>query len=191
MFEIPMFPTMFYGMEAPVEITENVLKIISSSEYHQDGDHYTTGHQIHQLPELSFYKDYLDHELDKLRIKNEWTCDKLTIAAMWGTRNTGQVVDRHTHPMFFLSFIHYLTEGSPTHFFDPTKQAPPIWIGGSCLTQAKFVPGDNIPVGSILFFPSWIPHSVEPHEENYNRYTVAGNIFPEGNVTEHLNVAII
>ena len=98
MFEIPMFPTMFYGMEAPVEITENVLKIISSSEYHQDGDHYTTGHQIHQLPELSFYKDYLDHELDKLRIKNEWTCDKLTIAAMWGTRNTGQVVD--------LSLIH-------------------------------------------------------------------------------------
>ena len=50
MMNIHMFPTMFYGMEAPAEITENVRNIISSLDYHQDGDHYTTDHQIHNLP---------------------------------------------------------------------------------------------------------------------------------------------
>ena len=48
--------------------------------------------------------------------------------------------------------------------------------------EAVFQPGNNIPVGSLLFFPSHIPHSVEPHTHDYKRYTIAGNVFPEGKV---------
>ena len=38
-----------------------------------------------------------------------------------------------------------------------------------------------MPVGSILFFPSWVTHQVEPQEKN-DRYTIAGNTFPEGHI---------
>ena len=54
-------------------------------------------------------------------------------------------------------------------------------LGEPNATSVKFSPGVNIPVGSILFFPSWVTHEVEP-QENLDRYTIAGNTFPEGSI---------
>ena len=83
-----------------------------------------------------------------------------------------------------MSFIHYLTEGASTVFYDQDKECPQMHLGGGIGSVARFKPGVNVPVGSILFFPSYIPHSVEPHEDNYDRYSIAGNVFPNGNINQ-------
>ena len=184
MFEIPIFPTIFYGLDVPSEINERVKNIIESLDYESAGNHPDiTDPKIHNRPELKFYIDYLDKEFNNLKDKNGWTCDRVTITSMWVTRASKGVFScRHHHPMHWYSFIHYLTEGSATHFYDKDKETPPMMLGCGGGAEAVFQPGNNIPVGSLLFFPSHIPHSVEPHMHEHKRYTIAGNVFPEGKV---------
>ncbi len=193
MFEIPIFPTLIHGLDVPDEINKKLYDIIPSLKYEDQGDHPdTTDYSIQKLPELSFYIDFLHKELEEYRSKYKLHCDKLSVASMWSTKTRkGVCNNRHHHTFFYMSFIHYLTEGASTVFYDQHKECPAMWLGGVGSTNALFKPGVNIPVGSMIFFPSWLPHSVEPHQEDYDRYSIAGNVFPEGNINPIGNRSIL
>jgi len=197
MFEIPIFPTMIHGLDVPKDINEKLLEVITSLKFEGRGDHpLTTDSNLHKIPELDFYSDYLHKALEDHRVKEKLHCDKLSIASMWSTKTSRGVFNtRHHHTFFYLSFIHYLTEGAATVFYDQDKECPPMHLGGGIGSVARFKPGVNVPVGSVLFFPSYIPHSVEPHDDDYDRYSIAGNVFPDGNINRidshnHLRVSL-
>mgnify|MGYP001334419527 FL=1 len=184
MHEIPIFPTLIYGVDVPKEVNTKLIDVISGVKFNNTGNHpETTDPDIHLRSELKFYTDYLNEQFKILKDKNGWYCDKLTLTSMWATKTKKGVCNyRHHHPMHWFSFIHYLTEGSATYFYDKEKECPPMMLGSGGGAEICFKPGANIPVGSMLLFPSYIPHSVESHDGDYDRYTIAGNIFPEGKV---------
>tara|TARA_E500000331_G_scaffold322383_1_gene337221 strand:+ start:790 stop:1386 length:597 start_codon:yes stop_codon:yes gene_type:complete len=192
MREIPIFPTIIFGIDIPDKITSNVLDVIKTLNHTGEGNHpKTSSSDIHLRSDLKFYIDYLDNQFAEVKKKNNWMCDKLTITSMWSTKTQKGVSNyRHHHPMHWFSFIHYLTEGSATYFYDKDKETPPLMLGSSVGTEVCFRPGVNIPVGAMLLFPSWIPHSVEPHDGDYTRYSIAGNTFPEGNITPSTGVSL-
>ena len=132
MFEIPIFPTIIHGIDVPKDINEKLLEVITSLKFGGEGDHpYTTDSNLHKIPELDFYSDYLHKELEDHRVKEKLHCDKLSIASMWATKTGKGVYNaRHHHTFFYLSFIHYLTEGAATVFYDQDKECPPMHLGG-------------------------------------------------------------
>lgn len=189
MIELSVFPKTFFGVEVPENINQKVLEIIKDLDYSYD--HFphplTTNTNLHKISSLDFYIKYLNEQITKIKDKQKWSCEKVSISSMWANKSTnGRSSFRHNHPMSWWSFIHYLTEGSPTYFFDHHSETPWMHMGEYNPTSVCFEPGKSIPVGSILFFPSWVPHQVEPHNSDLERYTIAGNTFPEGSIDPDL-----
>ena len=89
----------------------------------------------------------------------------------------------HAHPNSFLSGVYYVETrpGADTiTFHDPRSQAavirPPV-------TQLVAVNADQAVVtvrnGTLLLFPSWLQHSVDPNTSKGNRISVSFNLmFP-------------
>lgn len=185
MIELSVFPKTFFGLEVPQSINERLLDVIKKLDFSYD--HFphplTTNTNIHKDESLCFYIEYLNKQLSLIKQKQKWSCEKISISSMWANKSeSGRYSSRHNHPMSWWSFIHYLTEGSPTYFFDHHAETPWMHLGEYNQTNVCFEPGKNVPVGSILFFPSYVPHQVEPHTGNNPRYTIAGNTFPEGSI---------
>jgi len=79
---------------------------------------------------------------------------------IWGaTYKNGDYTVAHTHGNSYLSFVYYLKSNGKT----------PI-IFDECNFQMN--PTDDL----LIIFPSYIIHSVPPHEENEDRICIAGNI---------------
>ena len=197
MIELSVFPKTFFGVEVPSEINDKVLDICKTLDYEYDSFPHplTTNTNLHKSSNLDFYVKYLNSQIEEIKKRQELDCERLSISSMWANKYTeNRMSHRHNHPMFWLSFIHYLTEGSSTTFYDHHSETPWMWMGESNPTQVSFKPGKNLPVGSILFFPSWVAHSVEEHIGE-DRISIAGNIFPEGSINrvgnrEYLNVKL-
>ena len=78
----------------------------------------------------------------------------------WGTTyRKGDYTDAHTHGDSYLSFIYYLKSSGKT----------PL-IFDECNFQIN--PLDDL----LIVFPSYLIHSVPPHEENEDRICIAGNM---------------
>ena len=185
MIELSVFPKTFFGLEVPQSINKKLLGVVSSLDFSYDNFPHplTTNTNIHKNAELDFYIEYLNEQLSIIKERQKWSCEKISISSMWANKSTkGRNSARHNHPMSWWSFIHYLTEGSATYFFDHHAETPWMHLGESNPTAVCFEPGKNVPVGSILFFPSYVPHQVEPHFGENDRYTIAGNTFPEGSI---------
>lgn len=184
MIELTVFPKIFFGVEVPKDLNDRVLEIVKGLDYSYDSFPHplTTNTNIHKLTELDFYVEYLNEQISNIKENQNWSCDKVSVCSMWSNKTTaGRYSSRHNHAMSWWSFIHYFTEGSATVFYDHHSESPWMNLGEPNATSVKFSPGVNIPVGSILFFPSWVTHEVEP-QENLDRYTIAGNTFPEGSI---------
>ena len=88
----------------------------------------------------------------------------------------------HSHPNNFLSGVYYLRthEGADTvNFHDPRPQTgiirPPV-------TELTAENTDQVVVkvsdGTLLMFPSWLPHSVDASGSDETRISVSFNIMP-------------
>ncbi len=106
------------------------------------------------------------------------------ITGLWANMNPkGAAHPIHSHPNNFLSGIYYLHtfDGADTvNFHDPRPQTgiirPPV-------TELTAENTDQVVVkvsdGSLLMFPSWLPHSVDASGSDETRISVSFNImFP-------------
>ncbi len=86
----------------------------------------------------------------------------------------------HSHPNNFLSGVYYVQtqEGADTiNFHDPRVQTaiirPPV-------TQLTADNTDQVVVrvrnGTLLLFPAWLPHSVDPNRSDPERTSISFNI---------------
>ncbi len=107
--------------------------------------------------------------------------DAFEITGLWANMNPKGVAHPvHGHPNNFLSGVYYMRthEGADTvNFHDPRPQTgiirPPITELTAENTDQVVVRVDD---GTLLMFPSWLPHSVDASGSDETRISVSFNI---------------
>ncbi|MGH7391302.1 MAG: 2OG-Fe(II) oxygenase family protein, partial [Candidatus Rokuibacteriota bacterium] len=86
----------------------------------------------------------------------------------------------HTHPNNFLSGVYYLQVddgGNTINFHDPRPQTavlrPPVTELTAYNTDQVVVP---VTPGTLILFPAWLAHSVDPNRSDRERISVSFNL---------------
>jgi uncharacterized protein (TIGR02466 family) len=86
----------------------------------------------------------------------------------------------HTHPNNFLSGVYYVQVPPGGHsivFQDPKSQnniiAPRVLEPNEHNSRNATFP---VRAGSMILFPAWLPHAVEPHQAERERVSISFNI---------------
>ena len=117
--------------------------------------------------------------------------DSFYTTCMWANISTGKEYfhKTHSHPNSFFSSIIYLrgNESSETTFHDPRAQANVFKPSRS--EHFRFNSGVfKLPFieGSMVVFPSWLPHSVSgDNNDNSNRITISCNSMLHSEINKH------
>jgi uncharacterized protein (TIGR02466 family) len=128
-----------------------------------------------------------------LEVKNElnYIVEDIKITQSWANLNLkGQSHHPHKHPNSMLSGVYYLTDCNVgTRFFMQN-----IWgnFNGDQSSVCIFdlLPNYNSVIthienekpGTLVIFPSTLPHSVDSNMGENPRYTISFNSFPSGNI---------
>ena len=182
----PLFPVNCYTFRAPAGLAENALKKAKDLEYKSfnppggvgTSDDITTNKDFHYLHR------WFQECSDTLHCDNGWNCDRLVVNKSWVNRSdarTGEHHMPHRHPMSYLSGVFYLTEGPPTVLVDPLAQREwaQFHLDGDVHTREVGVhPGP----GGLFLFPSYMVHGSITNTSEHDRYTIAFNTFPSGQV---------
>ena len=111
-------------------------------------------------------------------------CEAPRLTGCWANMNAPGAAHRmHAHPNNFLSGAYYVQvpEGADTiNFHDPRPQAavlrPPVTELAAQNTDQVVV---RVAAGTLLLFPAWLAHSVDPNASGETRVSVSFNLmFP-------------
>ena len=114
-------------------------------------------------------------------------CDGLTITQCWFNKApalSGVGHPLHRHPMSYVSAVYYITEAAPTAFDDPSS--PRVYDTLELHQHDKMVDEWGIcetvsaEPGKLILFPSWLRHYSGRHLDNFDRWTISFNAFPDG-----------
>lgn len=195
MKSLNIFPITLFKFDNPNPQTDRVISLI---EKHNPSQKYgnwnemtvkTTPGTLHIDPEFDFLTEWFHQCLEEYKQYFLLDCDKLDIAVCWGNKSVpGENAAHHVHNhnLSYVSAVYYITEGSPTVFLNPyyTNGLEPIEI---LWKRNKDVERKIIPEpGSLILFPSWLPHKSEPHIGDNTRYTISFNALPTGSVNSGL-----
>ena len=181
-----IFPTTVVGYDNPNYQTTN-SKIITQLE----SEAYTPApHQPYQtidnhLEERDEYKELFDWFnicIEDYRRSFQFHCEKFKIVLAWANKSDKNGSHRmHVHPNAFISGVYYLSDNpSPTYFEDPRYQIRSGWW-----VATHHPINDNVwpcpsETGSLVLFPSWMPHYTEAQPFEGMRYTISINVIPVG-----------
>ena len=135
-------------------------------------------HKLEEFDELvSCVDSTIENVLDFLKIAT----DAIEITALWANMSApGAGHGLHSHPNNFLSGVYYVRthEGADTvNFHDPRPQTgiirPPVTELTAENTDQVVVKVKN---GTLLVFPAWLPHSVDPNRSDHTRLSISFNI---------------
>ena len=145
------------------------------------GESWQSPHGLHRLPEFGDLVVAVEGAtrsvLEFLRIG----ADALQITGCWANVNAlGATHQMHTHPNNFLSGVYYAQAaagGDTINFHDPRPQTgiirPPVTDLTAANTDMAVV---RVAAGTLLLFPSWLPHSVAPNASEELRVSVSFNL---------------
>ncbi len=145
------------------------------------GTLWQSGHALHRRPACAGLVDAIEtgvrEVLEFLKIGER----EFAITGCWANVAAPGGWHRvHSHPNNFLSGVYYVQvqEGAETiGFHDPRPQAgvirPPVTELTAYNTDHVVV---KVAVGTLLVFPAWLPHSVEPNASAVERISVSFNV---------------
>ena len=186
--ELPLFPVRTWQFRAPLELadkTEEMARGLNYKCYNNPGG-VGTCDDIHELEEWHDLMAWFQSCVDTLHAQENWHCDRLVINKAWVNRSDAKSGDRHhphRHPMSYLSGIYYITAASeaPTVFLDPLDKRE--WAGfhldGGPIDNQVFYHGGR---GGLILFPSWLVHATVENYSDVDRYSIALNTFPTGDI---------
>ena len=186
---IPIFPTMIWASQLRQDISDRInavfLEQFAQARKRQPelkaSGKWQTDSRLHTIAELSEFTELVlggaRHVLDSETIRYEG----LEITGCWG--NIGFPGSRHrshAHPNNYLSGVYYVRApegGSTINFFDPRAQAgvvlPPSERMSNLTAQKVTI---DVKAGTLVFFPAWLNHSVDPNFSSEERISVAFNL---------------
>jgi uncharacterized protein (TIGR02466 family) len=196
---IPMFPTLVWKVQLKTSLHEPMdAKILATLErMRRDGPTLAPGrgwqspHTLHELEEfrdlVACVNKAVTSVLRFLRIGH----DAFEMTGCWANvLATGAVHKAHSHPNNFLSGVYYVRThaGAETiNFHDPRSQTaiirPPVEQLTAENTDQVVVRVTN---GTLLIFPAYLQHSVNPNMSEKERLSISFNIM-FSSFTEHLS----
>ena len=187
---LPVFPTFVWKLQLRRSLSDrinhNVLaKLASVLETLSPGQGWQSDPNWHALPELAGLVACVDHSAAGVLRFLHVAHTGFEITGCWVSVNTRGAAHRvHTHPNNFLSCVYYVQTqpGADTiNFHDPRIQTsiirPPVTqLTGENTDQAVVQVQD----GMLLFFPAWLPHSVDANSSDQPRISVSCNVMFRG-----------
>ena len=186
---LPIFPTFVWKVQLRPkfhgEVNKKVLQVLErmteSMPALAHGTAWQSDQLLHKLGDfhdlVSCFNATAKTVLQFLRIGN----DNFEITACWANISARGASHRvHNHPNNFLSGVYYVQtqSGADTlNFHDPRNQTgiirPPVTELTEENTDQVVVKVRN---GTLLIFPSYLQHSVDPNTSNETRISVSFNI---------------
>jgi uncharacterized protein (TIGR02466 family) len=186
---LPVFPSFIWKAELAAETREAIRARLApwlQEAMHAEpplepGESWQSGHDLHRLEafrDLVAAVDRLARSvLGFLKIADA----TLVITGLWANVNApGAGHPRHSHPNNFLSGAYYVdvAPGADSiNFHDPRVQAsvvrPPVTdLTGENADQAVV----QVETGSLIMFPAWLEHSVDPNRSKGRRISLSYNM---------------
>lgn len=186
---LPIFPTMIWASQLRSEVAERINAVftglIENARDRQPAlkprGKWQTDQRLHELPELTEFVELTlglcRHVLDSDQIRYR----DLEITGCWANVGFGGSGHRpHAHPNNYFSGVYYVSApagGNTINFFDPRPQAgvmvPPSDKLSPMVAQKMTL---DVRPGSLIFFPSWLYHSVDDNQSDKERISVAFNV---------------
>ena len=184
---IPLFPVRCWNFQASDALVSDTLDKVKKLDYRRYNEPAGVGtsNDIHRREEFRGLHSWFQQCVDTIHADNGWQCDRLVVNKSWVNRSDakgGEHHEPHRHPMSYLSGIFYLTEGPPTVFLDPIalREWQQFHLdGGPIVDNRQFI---HTGAGGCFIFPSWLIHASVENHEDIDRYTIAFNTFPQGNL---------
>jgi uncharacterized protein (TIGR02466 family) len=127
-----------------------------------------------------WFLDCIDQVVSDLKFLN---VESLVITQSWANKTLrNESHHLHSHPNSFMSGVFYFTssigdEGGETEFF--TNNIP-IWYRSPFMCRHDDVIKVTPEAGALILFPSHLLHRVLKHNSDSPRYTIAFNVYPNG-----------
>jgi len=181
-----IFPTYLIGYDNPNYVDQNKLIIeVLNKEAFTPGPQQpwqTLDNHLELRTEFKDFFTWVNQCLEDYRRTFMYHCDEFKIVIAWANKADQNGAHRmHVHPNSFLSGVYYVTENpSPTIFEDPRYQTRSglTVASHSPMEESIFVaPSDQ---GTLVLFPSWLPHFTESSKFDGIRYTISFNVVPGG-----------
>jgi uncharacterized protein (TIGR02466 family) len=144
------------------------------------GTLWQSGHALHQRESCAGLVDVIEgavrEVLELLKIAER----EFEITGCWANvAAPGGWHRMHSHPNNFLSGVYYVQvqdRADTINFHDPRPQSgilrPPVTALTAYNTDEVVV---KVAVGTLLLFPAWLPHSVDPNASETERVSVSFN----------------
>ena len=182
-----MFPIKCWSFNSPKGMVEDTLEKVKEIDYRNYNAEFGVGTSDDMAKMSQFYDlhQWFQRCIDTLHVDNGWHCDRIVINKSWANRSDAQSGHHHAphrHPMSYLSGIYYLTEGPATIFVDPlhVREWAQLHLdGGPVAEKTQYIFPKP---GGLFVFPSYLIHSSAPNESEINRYSIALNTFPQGEI---------
>ena len=189
--ELPLFPVRTFTFIAPEDLLDDTLekcKKLQYKEYNPPGG-VGTSDDIHINDDFKGIIDWFQECMDTLHADEGWYTDRVAVCKAWVNRSdkeSSHCHDAHRHPMSLMSGIFYLTNTpyAPTIFLDPIdkREWDAFSVDG---TRDEFHRQYVTPKrGGLIIFPSWLIHASMPNNSLDDRYTIAFNTFPMGDINK-------
>ena len=145
------------------------------------GQSWQSSHDLHRLTEFEELAQCINSTAASVLEFLKVDCRDIEITACWATVNApGRGHAVHAHPNSYFSGVYYAqthTGADTINFHDPRSQMgvirPPVTeLIAANADQAVVKVSD----GTLLFFPSWLQHSVDTNSSDKNRISVSFNL---------------
>ena len=193
MYSVPLWQSEYPNFEDCRELFLSVTKTYSDknpSVKKSNVSGYQSPTTLHQLPELKPLFEYVCQMGFKAVADLEFVDCDIAITSAWMNINDSRqcMNNEHVHGDVF-SGVFYLK--APEGSGKLSIQNPAInrmWSGCSLTTQKNEFTGESIRIepvdGSIILFPSYLPHSVETNDHDEERISISFNLItlPKGSI---------
>ena len=183
--QLNFFPIQCYEFRCDKFLLDTTLGLLKDLEYRSFNEPtgVLTSADIHQKESFSPLMTWFQECVDTVHVDTGLNCDRLVVNKAWANKSTagsGHHHDAHRHPMSYYSGIFYLTQGAPTVFIDPLFQREwgSFYLDGRVNTELGYHGG----AGGLLLFPSYMIHASATNTEDVDRYSMAFNTFPSGDI---------
>lgn len=163
------------------EMTAELEKMTKAHQELGEGEKWQTNQDLHLKDEFSELAKHINHGTELVLDYLSVIYNSYSITGCWA--NISAVKTRHmahTHPNNFLSGVYYLETGPGSDTItidDPRPQSQVI------RPDVKQSNADNahqmrltVNPGNMIFFPSWLSHSVDYNKSSGRRISIAFNI---------------
>lgn len=185
--KVNLFPVRCFSFKAPDSLVSDALEKSKVLQYKSFNDPAGVGtsDDIQSHKDFKPLMEWFQECIDSLHVDEGWNCDRLVVNKAWVNRSdakSGHHHEAHRHPMSYLSGVFYMTEGPPTIFLDPLQQREwaQFHLDGTTVTDSRAYI-TSLP-GGLFLFPSYMIHASVENDGPVDRYTIAFNTFPYGQI---------